>query len=117
MKTRNAKLEFFLHLLTGLVLVLKGADKLTQSHLISGSIMLLLALLIFGLVLFGEKLNFSHSKVKRISWLIESLALFIVALVFYQEGRQYLQYVFGTCAIVYFILAIVHFVKHRNSAH
>jgi len=117
MKTFHPKLEVFLHLMTAFVLLLKGFDKITHHHLISGTTLLVLTVAVLALVFLGERLYLSHSKVKQACLLIESLALSVVALVFFQEGRVYLPYAFGTCALAYLVVAFVHYKKHKGSVH
>ncbi|QCR21143.1 hypothetical protein [Pontibacter sp. SGAir0037] len=117
MKAHSPRLELFLHLLTALVLLLKGADKISHSHFISGSLLLLLAFMILALVFLEKRLHLSHIRVKQICFLVESLALSIISIVFFQEGRHYLPYVFGACALTYLIVAIVSFAKAKEAAH
>lgn len=105
------------HLLTVFVLLLKGADKLTKSHLVSGSSLVLLGLLILVLIVLEKRYHWSHALVRQACLLIEAVALAIMAVVFYQEGKVYLPYVFGACAITYLIVALVAARKNKTSAH
>ncbi|GHA78090.1 hypothetical protein [Pontibacter akesuensis] len=117
MRRHNPKLATFVHLMTVLVLLLKGTDKLTHEYWLSGSILVLLGLLVLALVVLEKRLHLNHHNVRQTCLLIESFALFVMALVFYQEGRQYLQYVFGACALTYLAVAIVEYRKHKATGH
>ncbi|WP_299823907.1 hypothetical protein [uncultured Pontibacter sp.] len=117
MKVSKAKLSLFIHLLTAFVLLLKGIDKTTHAHLLSGITLIGLALAILLLLLLEKKVHLNHHTVKQACLLIESTALFIIAFVFYQEGRQYLQYVFGISALAYLAVAFMHYKKDKQSSH
>ncbi|WP_439879877.1 hypothetical protein ACSX1A_11945 [Pontibacter sp. MBLB2868] len=117
MKERQAKLTLFVHLLTVFVLLLKGIDKTTQHHPVSGIILILLSLIILALVVFERKLGLTHSTVKLTCYFIEALALTIVAVVLHQEGKQYVQYLFGGSAVAYLISAFVYYYKHKQASH
>ncbi|EJF09708.1 hypothetical protein [Pontibacter sp. BAB1700] len=118
MKDRNHRLGLLVHVLTVFVLLLKGADKLSQQHVLSGGFFVGLGILIILLLILEKVYHWSHRSVKIACFLIESAALAVMAIVFYQEGKQYLPYVFGLSATAYLIIALASiFRKGESTQH
>ena len=114
MEGRKNKLNAITHLLVSFALVLKGLDKLSHGHPVIGSILLAFGLIILFYFIYLAR-NKKHSVLlDDLVHLFEALAALFVAYIYYNEGSNYLHYVFLVAALGFFI-AIYVSRKKRSS--
>jgi drug/metabolite transporter (DMT)-like permease len=90
------------HLLTGLMLVLKGSDKISH-HSIIGSVILVFGLLILGFFFYsiaGKKQGSSPEVM--VLW-FEAIVCLFTAYIFFTEGKRFLPYVMAAASVGFFI--------------
>lgn len=107
MKAPHHLKDFIVHLLTVLVLLLKGYDKIEHHQFVSGGILVALGVSVLVLTFFSDFFSLSHQAAKTVCYFIEFVALSIIAFSFFTEGKQFLPYAFAFSALLYLIVAVV----------
>ena len=120
MKKKTArKLEYFLHFITALLLIIKGIDEVVKGLYFPASIILGIALLVFILIFFWRKLKIKPKQVRITCWYLESPALLVVSYVLHLEKKEFTPYIFLLAAIMYPAMGFISskkFKKIRKSA-
>jgi len=113
---RKHRLEIMLHILTAMILMIKGYDKIGHHHLAAGGIIVGFGILVLFIALFGEKMGLSHKTAKLVCYAVESVALFITAYVFFGDGKKFIPYLYAFAAVMY-LVAVVLTAKKREKVH
>jgi predicted Na+-dependent transporter len=106
-------LRKFGHLISGLVIILKGYTKFEEHHAEIGIPLILLGLLFASFAVFHQKISWIKEHEPWLLWL-EGLALALVAYSYFSAGKQALPFVYAICAAVYFIMG-GYFYRHREA--
>jgi len=102
MKKRTARqLEFALHILTAVVLALKGYSEVTQGKPFPGLIILGIAAIVPVLLLLWRPLKMTPKQARIACYYVESPAMFLTAYMLYLEGREFHPYLFLIAALLY----------------
>jgi hypothetical protein len=116
LKQRPALLQKLIHFLTALTLLLKAFDKLEHPHgygLII-TFFLVSAIYIVAITLLHDRLH-AHLRLLEASvYGIESVATGIVAWLYLQEGKHYLQWLMGFASLMFVVALIVRLVKRPD---
>lgn len=113
-KKTSRKLEFFLHILTSIVLLLKGLTEINAGLYISGSIIILFSLLVPFFIFGWKLLKIRPRQAKIACYYLESPALFATSYVLYLEGREFSPYIFALAAILYPAVGFISSRKFKN---
>lgn len=105
---RSAKLETAVHLITAFVLILKGFDKLSHEYYIFGSVILAFGILVLLITFFHKRLNISHNLSKGLVYMIEAIALAMIAYMTFKENKVYLPYFYLFPSIAFFVVAFLN---------
>ena len=109
-------LDMIVHILTSFVLLAKGIDKVSHHHELIGITFILFSLLIALLTFLSQRHKVDHQTTKVVSYFCESIAIGLMAYVFYMEQRVYLPYVMGAAAVGFMVGAIVT-LSQKSSYH
>ncbi len=115
MKKRTfRKLELLLHILTSLVLLLKGYDEVLKGLYFPGCILWGLALLVLIISLFWRKLGIKPKQARIMCYYIEAPALFLTAYVLHLEEKEALPQIFLLAGMLYPMLGFISSKKFRK---
>jgi len=113
-KRTARKLEFFLHILTAFLLLLKGYSQIRLHLYFPGGILLFLAATVLVLILSWKPLGVKPKQARIACYYIESAALFITSYIFLLEGKDTHPYIFFLAAILYPVLGFISSKKFRQ---
>ncbi len=102
------------HLLTGFVLVLKGYAKITDHYPVTGSIILVFGLAIFGYVYYEKRQQLHSQHLQMLVHFFEGLALLFTTYVYIDEGKSYIQYVTFAAGIGMFVTVYILYRKQKK---
>lgn len=102
---RPAKLESAIHFITAAVLLLKGFDKISTGSHVSGFVIFSFGIIVLLITVFHKSLKLSHIRAKWVVYLIEAIALLIIAYLYFKEDKVYLPYFYLVPSLVFFVLA------------
>jgi len=115
MKKKTARqLEFFLHLLTSAVLLLKGCSEIVEGKSFPGLIISCLALLVPLLLFLWKPLRITPKQARIACYYIESPALIVTAYVLYLEGKEFHPYLFLIAALLYPVVGLISSKKFKR---
>jgi hypothetical protein len=98
------------HFLTGVVLLIKGIDKISH-HIIIGVLILVFGVSILSFFVYSLfKIPHSRNLELMVRW-FEALATLFTAYIFFMEGKSMIQYVFLLASIGFFISI---YIFHKN---
>lgn len=115
---RAALLQKLVHFLTALTLVLKAIAKMEHPHGYAPVItfFLLSAIYIVAITLLHDRLH-AHLRLLQASvYAIECAGTGIVAWLYLQEGKHFLQWFMGFASLMFLVALIIHLVKTRDHA-
>ena len=107
-------LLFLQHFLIGIILTMKGIDKISH-HAVIGSIILSFGLIVLAYFFYSLFVKRPSQKLTLLAHWFEAIAALFTAYIFYTEGATYLPYLFGLAAIGFFIGIYVH--TKKGHAH
>jgi uncharacterized membrane protein len=113
MARKKQLLHSLTHLLIGIALTLKGADKLSH-HPVIGTIILAFGIIILLYFIYINANKHHSDKLDLIVHCFEGTAALFTAYIFYEEGAKYLQYVFLLAAIGFFLSIYLHNKKKHH---
>lgn len=102
------------HFVVALILLSKGFDKIQHHHSFIGWTILLLGVVILGYFIFLKIAKKPHESVVLLMHLFESIALFLTAYVYFQEGKTWLPYVTLLAAVGFLVATILHLFQHQK---
>ncbi len=116
MKNKKHLLETIHHFIVGFFLTLKGVDKVLHHPVIGGLILAFGIILLFYFVydLRGKR---ESSFLAILAHFFEAVALFLITVLYFKDGKTYLPYFTLIASIAFFISAIVLWRKSRRSVH
>lgn len=121
MKKKTArKLESFLHFLTALLLIIKGAEEISKGLYYPGSIIAGLALIVVVITFFRRSLTIRPKQAHIICWYLEAPALLMTSYMLHLEKKEFMPHIFLIAAIMYPAVGFISskkFKKIRKSAH
>ncbi len=95
------RLEIFLHILTAVILLLKGYDQLSKGIYFPAFILFGFGLLVITIILFWRQLKIRPKQARVSCYFIEAPALLVTAYVLSLEGRDSLPYIFSLASLLY----------------
>lgn len=115
---RQALFQKFVHFLTALTLLLKAIGKMEHPHGYEAIIafFLLAAIYIVAITLLHDRLH-AHLRLLEASvYGIESIATGIVAWLYLQEGKHYLQWLMAFASVMFIVALVVRLGRKRDHA-
>ncbi len=101
MKKKTArKLEYFLHFITALLLILKGVDEIIKELYYPGFIILGLATTVLIVAFFWRSLKIKPKQARIICWYLESPALLVTSYMLYLEKKEFMPHIFFLFSIM-----------------
>jgi low temperature requirement protein LtrA len=113
-KRTRRRLELFLHLLTTLVLLLKGFDIYKRHIYFPAFIIFGLALVIPGLLFLWRFLSMKRREARTACYYIEAPALLIISYVLHLQEKEFLPHLFLIAAVVYPVAGLISSKKYRD---
>jgi energy-coupling factor transporter transmembrane protein EcfT len=104
------------HLMTGLVLILKGIDKISHHHALLGGLILLFGLIILSFFVYTVSHKKHSEKLELVVHWFEALVSLFIAYILFKEGKNLLPYVFLLAALGFFIAIFIHYRKTKSPA-
>lgn len=102
MKKKTArKIETILHLLTAVILILKGAEQIRKQVYFPSIVICILALAVLAVTFLWKPLRLRPRQAKVTAYYIESPALLLTAYALHMEGREFLPHFFIIAGIMY----------------
>ena len=95
------RLEYFLHILTAIVLLLKGFDEAGKGLYFPGFIITVPAVIVLAVILFWRKLKITPKHSRVTCYYLEAPALLVTAYVLYLEGKEFYTEFFFLAALLY----------------
>lgn len=111
---QKSKSEHIHHLFTGLLLGLKGVDKISHGAPLLGSLVLLFGIVVVGYFIYSIKREQHNFTLKVLVHFFEAVALLFTAILLFQEGKKYVQYVTLAASIGFFVATAVMILKRKN---
>jgi len=102
------------HFIVAVILISKGFGKIQHHHSIIGWTIFLLGISILLYFIFIKISRKSHFFLELVVHLFESIALFLTAYVYFQEGKSLLPYVTMIAGIGFLIATIIHLKAHNK---
>jgi hypothetical protein len=100
------------HLISGLVVALKGYDKIEDHHDEVGAFLILLGLLFISFALFHEKISWIRKHEPWLLWM-EGVALAVVSYSYFSMGKVALPLCYAISSVLYFMVG-VYFYKFKE---
>ncbi len=101
------------HLISGLVIILKGYSKFEDQHAEIGIVLILLGILFVSFAVFHEKISWIKKHEPWLMWL-EGLALAFVSYSYFSVGKFAIPLIYAFSSALYFIVG-VYFYKYREA--
>lgn len=102
------------HFIVAFILMTKGYMKIEHHHDVIGWTILLFGFIVLAYFVYTKFSNEDHTKLELLIHSFESIALFLTAYVYLEEGRHFLPYVAALAAIGFLIAVIMHLLKHQK---
>lgn len=113
-KEAKNKLEAVSHLIVGILLFVKGYDKLSHHFIFTGIIILSMSLIIISYFIYLSAKKIHDKKLELAVHIAEGVALLFTSYVYWETGKQYLPYATGIAGIGYLIAAVIRWRKHNE---
>jgi FtsH-binding integral membrane protein len=102
------------HFIVVVILITKGFDKIQHHYSFIGWTILLLGIIVLSCLIFIKLSKKPHSTLELIIHFFESIALFLTAYVYFQEGKSLLPYVTMVAGVGFLIATIIHLKGHKK---
>lgn len=107
--------ETISHIVTGIVVILKGVDKVEHPEkLWLGIILILIGVLISSIGLFHHKVEHYIKNIKSLVFLCESAVMAIVGYIYMHDNKTYIQSACFAASAGFIIAAIINIVKKKK---
>ena len=115
MKKKTARrLEYFLHFITALLLILKGIDEIIKELYYPGFIIIGLAVTVLIIAFFWRSLKIKPKQARIICWYLESPALLVTSYMLYLERKEFMPHIFLLAAIMYPAMGFISSKKFKR---
>ncbi len=101
------------HLISGLVIILKGYSKFEDHHPEIGIVLILLGILFVSFAIFHEKISWIKKHEPWLLWL-EGLALALVSYSYFSAGKVAIPLIYAFSSALYFIVG-GYFYNYREA--
>lgn len=101
------------HALAGLIIIVKGVDKIDHHHSRAGSLLIGIGLVIFLMTLFHHRLAKHIKSFDSVVFLVEAIVLGIIGGLYFQDGKKALPIVYCLGSIGY-LIAAYRFYRHAE---
>lgn len=108
------RLEYFLHILTALILLLKGSFEVSKGLLFPAFIITVPALTVLAILLLWRKLKITPKHARIVCYYIETPALLVSAYVLHLEGKELQPYFFFLAALLYPVVGFISTKKFKK---
>lgn len=108
------RLEYFLHILTAIILLLKGSFEISKGLFFPAFIITAPALTVLVILLFWRKLKITPKHARVFCYYIEAPALLISAYVLHLEGKELQPYLFFLAALLYPVVGFISTKKFKK---
>ncbi|AWH83624.1 hypothetical protein HYN59_00170 [Flavobacterium album] len=108
------RLEILLHVLTSVILLLKGYAEVVKHLYFPGCILLGLGIIVLSITFFWRKLNIKPKQARIMCYYIEAPALFLTAYVLYLEKNESLPHIFLLAGMLYPMLGFISSKKFKR---
>lgn len=114
-KSQKLNTEVISHIVTGIVVILKGVDKVEHPEkLWFGIILILIGAIISSIGIFHHKVEHYIKNIKSLVFLCESAVMGIVGYIYMHDNKTYIQYACFAASAGFLIAAILNIVKKRK---
>jgi hypothetical protein len=115
MKKKTVRsLEYFLHIMTGVILLLKGYMEMNVGLYFPGFLLTAPAFTVLIIILFWRKLNIPPKHARVACYYIEAPALLVAAYVLHLEGKELHPYFFFIAAMLYPVVGFISTKKFKK---
>lgn len=108
------RIEYVVHVVTALILLLKGAILLRQHLYFPGLILIGLAAVILIVLLLWKQLKISPKQARIACYYVESPALFLTSYMLFMEGREFQPYIFIIAGLMYPLVGFISSKKFKR---
>ncbi|WP_297333233.1 hypothetical protein [Flavobacterium sp.] len=108
------RLEYFLHFLTALLLLIKGIHEISKGLYYPGIIIAGLSVTVFTIILFWRKLKIKPKQARVICWYLEAPALLLSSYMLYLEKKEFMPYLFFLAAVMYPAMGFISSKKFKR---
>ena len=109
----KASLKKIGHVISGLVVIIKGYDKFENHHPEVGILLILLGLIFVSFAVFHHRISWIAKHEPWLLWL-EGLALAIVSYSYFAAGKFALPICYALCSLAYFMVG-GYFYKYKGA--
>ena len=102
------------HFIVAVILMTKGFDKIQHHYNYIGWIIFVFGIAVLAYFIYVKISKKSRSFLELTIHLFESIALFLVTYVYFQEGKTLLPYVTLIAAIGFLIATFIHLKEHKK---
>lgn len=114
-KSQRPNNEAISHIVTGIVVILKGVDKVEHpDKLWLGIILILIGALISSIGLFHHRVEHYIKNIKPFVFLCESAVMGIVGYIYMHDNKAYIQYACFAASVGFLIAAILNIAKKKK---
>lgn len=107
--------EAISHIATGIVIILKGVDKLEHPEkLWLGIVLILIGILISSIGAFHHTVEHYIKNIKPLVFVCESIVMGIVGYIYMHDNKTYIQYACFAASLGFLIAAILNLVKKKK---
>lgn len=117
MAKSSSKLELLGHFIVAAVLLFKGMDKVMIGHVLIRAVMIASGILVLLFLLYSIRTGRGHRMVKAVAFLFEALAMSLVTYLYFEEGKQYVQYATLAAAVLCLCASFMSVVRVRKDVH
>ena len=107
-------IEYLLHVITVMILLLKGSMEISKGLYFPGFLLTAPAITVLSIILFWRKLNIPPKHARVASYYIEAPALLIAAYVLHLEGKELHPYFFFIAAVLYPVVGFISTKKFKQ---
>lgn len=112
---KKANKEVLSHIVTGVVVILKGIDKIENPEKFwFGLLLLFVGLIILSIGVFHHQIENRIKNVKPLVFFGEAIVMAIVGYIYWHDNKTYIQYVCFVAAFGFLVAGILKLVKKEN---
>ncbi|GAB4003897.1 hypothetical protein GCM10028808_00440 [Spirosoma migulaei] len=93
------------HALAGVIISIKGIDKIEHHHEIMGSVLIGIGVVIIGLTIYHHRLAKYIKSFDALVFLVEAIVLSIVSILYLQDGKKALPIAYIVASLAYLVAA------------
>lgn len=107
--------EAISHIITGVVVTLKGIDKMSYPEKFwLGLGLLIIGLSVLAIGVFHHQIENRISSVKSLVFIAEAFVMIIVGYIYWHENKNYIQYVCFASAIGFSVASVLNLISKKR---